>query len=226
MSTSHSPTVELAFELIRRSSVTPDDGGCQAIVAERLARLGFTIEHMPFGEEKNLWARRGSSLSLFVFAGHTDVVPTGPLHLWHSPPFAPEIRDGLLYGRGAADMKGSIAAMVTAAERFIAAHPQHAGAIAFLLTSDEEGPSINGTVKVMETLEARGEKIDWCLVGEPSSTREVGDVVKNGRRGSLNGRLRVHGEQGHVAFLLLVVFLFFRAIVVLVVLVGFVWVCV
>src|SRR3569623_929952 len=199
VNTPHSPTVELAFELIRRPSVTPDDGGCQELVAARRAPLGFTIEPMPFGEVKNLWARRGTARPLLTFAGHTDVVPPGPLDKWLSPPFAPEIRDGMLYGRGAADMKGSIAAMVTACERFIAAHPDHRGAIAFLLTSDEEGPSVDGTVKVGEVLEKRGEKIDWCVVGEPSSSTQVGDVVKNGRRGSLNGRLRVLGVQGHVA---------------------------
>lgn len=200
MNAPHSPTLELARELIRRPSVTPEDGGCQELIAARLARIGFEIEHMPFAEVKNLWARRGTARPLFVFAGHTDVVPPGPLDKWVSPPFEPELRDGLLYGRGAADMKGGIAAMVTACERFVATHPRHAGAIAFLLTSDEEGPSTNGTVKVMETLEGRGEKIDWCLVGEPSSARHVGDVVKNGRRGSLNGRLRVRGVQGHVAY--------------------------
>lgn len=200
MNTPHSPTIELAFELIRRPSVTPEDGGCQELIAARLAPLGFTIEPMPFGEVKNLWARRGTARPLLTFAGHTDVVPPGPLDKWQSPPFAPEIRDGMLYGRGAADMKGSIAAMVTACERFIAAHPDHRGAIAFLLTSDEEGPSVDGTVKVVEVLEKRGEKIDWCVVGEPSSSAQVGDVVKNGRRGSLNGRLRVLGVQGHVAY--------------------------
>lgn len=200
MNTDHSPTLALALDLIRRPSVTPEDGGCQEIIASRLAPLGFVIEHMPFGEVKNLWARRGATRPLLVFAGHTDVVPTGPLDQWQSPPFQPEIRDGMLYGRGAADMKGSIAAMVTACERFVATHPDHHGAIALLLTSDEEGPSVNGTVKVVEALEARGEKIDWCLVGEPSSTAQVGDVVKNGRRGSLNGRLTVHGVQGHVAY--------------------------
>lgn len=200
MNTDHSPTLALALDLIRRPSVTPEDGGCQELIAARLSPLGFVIEHMPFGEVKNLWARRGTTRPLLVFAGHTDVVPTGPLDQWQSPPFQPEIRDGMLYGRGAADMKGSIAAMVTACERFVATHPDHRGAIAFLLTSDEEGPSVNGTVKVVEALEARGEKIDWCLVGEPSSTAQVGDVVKNGRRGSLNGRLTVHGVQGHVAY--------------------------
>lgn len=195
-----SPTTELAIDLIRRPSVTPEDAGCQDLVAARLAKLGFAIEPMPFGEVANLWARRGAALPLLVFAGHTDVVPTGPLDKWRSPPFAPEIRDGYLYGRGAADMKGSIAAMVTACERFIARHPQHRGSIAFLLTSDEEGPAVNGTVKVIEKLQARGDKIDWCIVGEPTCIKQVGDVIKNGRRGSLNGRLLVHGTQGHVAY--------------------------
>ncbi len=195
-----SDTLELAKDLIARNSVTPEDVGCQNVVAERLAQLGFRIEPMPFGEVQNLWARRGNDAPLFAFAGHTDVVPTGPLDAWESPPFEPTIRDGMLYGRGAADMKGSVAAMVTACERFIAAHPDHAGSIAFLLTSDEEGPAVDGTVKVVEALERRGEKITWCLVGEPSSTKRVGDVIKNGRRGSLNGVLTVRGIQGHVAY--------------------------
>ena len=200
MSTDLSPTTQLALELIGRPSVTPDDGGCQELIAQRLTKLGFAIEPMPFGEVTNLWARRGAAAPLLVFAGHTDVVPTGPLDQWQSPPFAPEIRDGYLYGRGAADMKGSLAAMVTACEAVLAQHPQHRGSIAFLLTSDEEGPSVNGTVKVMEALSARGDHIDWCVVGEPTSTKQVGDVIKNGRRGSLNGRLTVHGTQGHVAY--------------------------
>ena len=195
-----SPTVELAMDLIRRPSVTPEDGGCQEAIAARLAKLGFALEPMPFGEVSNLWARRGKETPLLVFAGHTDVVPPGPLEQWQSPPFAPEIRDGYLYGRGAADMKGSLAAMVTACEEFVGQHPRHRGSIAFLLTSDEEGPSVDGTVKVVNTLQARGEKIDWCIVGEPTSNQQVGDVVKNGRRGSLNGRLLVHGVQGHVAY--------------------------
>lgn len=195
-----SPTVELAIELIRRPSVTPDDGGCQRLIGERLARIGFTLEPMPFGEVTNLWARRGTRAPLLAFAGHTDVVPPGPLDRWQSPPFSPTIRDGYLFGRGAADMKGSLAAMVTACEGFVAAHPDHKGSIAFLLTSDEEGPSVDGTVKVVGALEARGEKIDWCVVGEPTSLERVGDVIKNGRRGSLNGQLRVQGVQGHVAY--------------------------
>jgi len=200
VSTPYSPTTQLTLELIRRPSVTPEDGGCQELIAARLAKLGFTIEPMPYAEVTNLWARRGTAAPMLVFAGHTDVVPTGPLDQWQSPPFAPEIRDGYLYGRGAADMKGSLAAMVTACEAFVARHPQHRGSIAFLLTSDEEGPSVNGTVKVMEALSARGDHIDWCVVGEPTATKQVGDVVKNGRRGSLNGRLTVHGTQGHVAY--------------------------
>lgn len=195
-----SATLTLAEALIRRPSVTPDDHGCQQLMAERLRRIGFKIEAMPFGDVENLWARRGDHGPLFAFAGHTDVVPTGPKEQWNCDPFAAEIREGYLYGRGAADMKGSLAAMVTACERFVAAHADHRGSIAFLITSDEEGPSVNGTVKVIERLEQRGEKIDWCLVGEPTSTDAVGDVIKNGRRGSLNGRLLIRGQQGHVAY--------------------------
>ncbi len=195
-----SATLELAKALIARPSVTPDDHGCQALIAERLAAIGFEIEPMRFGEVDNLWARRGDDGPLFAFAGHTDVVPTGPVEDWRFDPFTPTIADGLLYGRGAADMKGSVAAMVVACEHFVAAHPGHSGSIAFLITSDEEGPATDGTVKVVETLEARGEKIDWCLVGEPSSSTRLGDVIKNGRRGSLNGDLRVIGKQGHVAY--------------------------
>lgn len=195
-----SATLELAKDLIKRPSVTPDDAGCQPLIAERLAPLGFEAEHLRFADVDNLWLRRGTSTPVFCFAGHTDVVPTGPLEKWESPPFSPEIRDGMLYGRGAADMKGSIAAFVVACENFVQAYPDHQGSIAFLITSDEEGPSINGTVKVVEWLEQRQEKIDWCLVGEPSSTCCVGDVVKNGRRGSLNGKLTVLGQQGHVAY--------------------------
>ena len=195
-----SPTLELAQSLIARASVTPEDAGCQPLLAERLEKLGFLVEHLRFGEVDNLWARRGSTAPLFAFAGHTDVVPPGPLEAWDSDPFTPTVRNGELYGRGAADMKSGIAAMVTACERFVAAHPDHAGSIAFLITSDEEGPSVNGTVKVVQKLEARGEKIDWCLVGEPSSRLRAGDVIKNGRRGSLNGMLTIHGQQGHVAY--------------------------
>ncbi len=195
-----SETLKLARDLIARRSVTPDDAGCQQLMAERLSAIGFNVEDMPFEEVTNFWARRGNDGPLLVFAGHTDVVPTGPLDEWDSAPFEPSERDGYLYGRGAADMKGSLAAMVTACESFITAHPDHKGSIGFLITSDEEGPSINGTVKVVETLEARNEKMKWCLVGEPSSNRQLGDVVKNGRRGSLSGKLTVHGTQGHVAY--------------------------
>ena len=195
-----SATLELSRALIARPSVTPDDQGCQQLLAERLQALGFVIEHLRFGDVDNLWARHGSDAPLFVFAGHTDVVPPGPLDEWASAPFDPVIRDGYLYGRGAADMKSSIAAMVTACERFMVEHADHRGSIAFLITSDEEGPSVNGTVKVIETLQARNEQIDWCLVGEPSSKEQTGDIIKNGRRGSLNGILEIRGKQGHVAY--------------------------
>ncbi|MFZ0789007.1 MAG: succinyl-diaminopimelate desuccinylase [Chromatiaceae bacterium] len=195
-----SATLDLARELIRRPSVTPDDAGCQALMAERLAAVGFQVEPMPVGEVTNLWARRGSSGPLLCLAGHTDVVPPGPLEDWTSPPFEPTLRNGLLYGRGAADMKGSLAAMITAVEGFVAAHPDHRGSIALLLTSDEEGPSVDGTVRVVERLSARGERIDYALVGEPSSRERLGDTIKNGRRGSLNGFLTVYGKQGHVAY--------------------------
>jgi succinyl-diaminopimelate desuccinylase len=195
-----SDTLELAKNLIARASVTPEDAGCQEAMIHRLEPLGFQVERLRFEDVDNFWARRGSQGPVLAFAGHTDVVPTGPLDAWESDPFQPELRDGMLYGRGAADMKGSLAAMVTACERFVAAHPDHKGSIAFLITSDEEGPSINGTIKVVEHLEARGEKITWCLVGEPSSNHQVGDVIKNGRRGSLNGKLKIRGRQGHVAY--------------------------
>ncbi|ADJ27905.1 succinyl-diaminopimelate desuccinylase [Nitrosococcus watsonii] len=195
-----SATLALAKELIACTSITPHDAGCQTLLAQRLTALGFQGERMNFGEVDNIWLRRGQKPPLFVFAGHTDVVPPGPPDQWLTNPFTPEIRNGLLYGRGAADMKGSLAAMVTACERFINAHSEHAGSIAFLLTSDEEGPAIDGTVKVMETLQARGEKIDYCLVGEPTSQKQLGDMIKNGRRGSLGGRLIVRGIQGHVAY--------------------------
>lgn len=195
-----SPTVALARELIARPSVTPEDAGCQALLAGRLAALGFHCEPMRHGAVDNLWARRGGSEPLFVFAGHTDVVPPGPEAAWASPPFEPQEREGLLYGRGAADMKGSIAAMVTATEAFVRAHPGHRGAIGFLITSDEEGPAVDGTVRVVQALQARGEQISWCLVGEPSCRERLGDTVKNGRRGSLNGDLVIHGVQGHVAY--------------------------
>jgi succinyl-diaminopimelate desuccinylase len=197
-----SATFDLACDLISRPSVTPDDMGCQDVMIQRLEAIGFTIERLRFDDVDNFWARRGEidCSPVFAFAGHTDVVPTGPKDQWHSDPFKPEVRDGLLYGRGAADMKGSLAAMVTACERFVAEHSDHQGSIAFLITSDEEGPSINGTVKVVKHLEARGEKIDWCLVGEPTSTDKVGDIIKNGRRGSLGCQLTVHGVQGHIAY--------------------------
>jgi succinyl-diaminopimelate desuccinylase len=195
-----SATLQLASDLIARPSITPADAGCQALLIERLDAIGFECETMIFDDVTNLWARRGQATPLLAFAGHTDVVPTGPLEKWHSDPFTPEIRDGNLFGRGAADMKSSIAAMVTACERFVAQHAQHRGSIALLITSDEEGIAINGTVKVIETLEARGEKIDWALIGEPSSQLRVGDVVKNGRRGSIGAKLIIHGVQGHVAY--------------------------
>jgi len=195
-----SQAVELTKDLISRRSITPADEGCQSVLAERLARIGFLIEPLPFGDVANFWARRGTGRPLFCFAGHTDVVPTGPIEEWHSDPFTPEIRDGVLYGRGAADMKSGLAAMVTAAEEFVTAHPAHSGSIAFLITSDEEGPSVDGTRRVTELLQARGEQIDWCLMGEPSSEVSLGDTVKVGRRGSLSGRLTVHGVQGHVAY--------------------------
>ena len=192
--------LELTRDLIARPSVTPADAGCQALMAERLAAHGFRTETLQFGSVTNLWARRGGSGPLLCFAGHTDVVPTGPLEEWRSDPFNPVIRDGVLYGRGAADMKSGLAAMVTATEEFVTAHPDHRGAIAFLITSDEEGPSVDGTKRVVEALKARGETIDWCIVGEPSSDKAVGDTIKIGRRGSLSGRLTVHGVQGHVAY--------------------------
>lgn len=192
--------LELAKELISRASVTPLDEGCQALMAERLAKLGFANESMVFEDTTNLWSRRGTEGPVFCFAGHTDVVPPGDLANWHTPPFEPVVIDDYLHGRGAADMKGSLAAMVVATERFVTAHPNHQGSIAFLITSDEEGPFINGTTRVIDTLEARNEKITWALVGEPSSTLKLGDVVKNGRRGSLTGNLVVKGIQGHVAY--------------------------
>ncbi|SMY14837.1 succinyl-diaminopimelate desuccinylase [Photobacterium aquimaris] len=197
---SDSPVIALAKDLISRPSVTPEDAGCQALMIERLQALGFTIETMVFEDTTNLWARRGNQAPLFVFAGHTDVVPSGPADQWHTPPFEPTIVDGYLHGRGAADMKGSLACMVVAIERFIAQNPHHNGSIALLITSDEEGPFINGTTRVIDTLEARNEKIDMCIVGEPSSTDTIGDIVKNGRRGSITGDLIVKGIQGHVAY--------------------------
>jgi succinyl-diaminopimelate desuccinylase len=194
------PTLELAQQLISRSSVTPADGGCQPLIAARLARLGFRVEHLRFGDVDNLWARRGDGAPVVCFAGHTDVVPPGPLDRWQSPPFEPTIRDGLLYGRGAADMKTSLAAFVTAIEAYLAATPEPAGSIALLITSDEEGTAVDGTVKVVETLRARGETLDFCIVGEPTSVTRLGDTIKNGRRGSLSGVLTVRGVQGHIAY--------------------------
>ncbi len=195
-----SQTVELTQDLIARRSVTPADEGCQALMGRRLAAAGFTVEPLPYGNVENLWARRGHGGPVFCFAGHTDVVPTGPLEEWTSDPFTPTVRDGLLYGRGAADMKSGLAAMVTAAEDFVRAHPDHRGSLTFLITSDEEGPSVDGTKRVVQTLKERGERIDWCLVGEPSSESLLGDTIKVGRRGSLSGRLTVHGIQGHIAY--------------------------
>ncbi|KPD24853.1 succinyl-diaminopimelate desuccinylase [Idiomarina zobellii] len=195
-----SETLALAKELISRPSVTPEDEGCQQVIGERLAALGFELETMVFEDTTNLWARRGQGRKVFCFAGHTDVVPPGDVNDWQFPPFEPTIHDGYLYGRGAADMKGSLAAMVTATEAFIEKHPNVDADIAFLITSDEEGPFINGTKRVIETLQARNEPIEWCIVGEPSSTDKLGDVVKNGRRGSLTGDLTVQGIQGHVAY--------------------------
>jgi len=195
-----SETLELAKNLVSRASVTPEDAGCQKLMRERLEAIGFRIENLAFGDVSNFWARRGDRRPLLVFAGHTDVVPTGPLEQWHSDPFTPDIRDGMLYGRGAADMKGSLAAMITACEAFVAARPNHRGSIGFLITSDEEGPAVDGTLKVIDHLVKKGEHIDLCLVGEPSSSQRAGDVIKNGRRGSLNGNLLVRGKQGHVAY--------------------------
>ena len=193
-------TISLAQALIERPSVTPEDFGCQQLMAERLAKLGFNNESMVFEDTTNLWSRKGISGPVFCFAGHTDVVPAGNLESWNTPPFEPVIADGMLYGRGAADMKGSLAAMIVATERFVSDYPNHKGSIAFLVTSDEEGPFINGTTRVIDTLEARNEKITYCIVGEPSSTNRLGDVVKNGRRGSISGELHIHGKQGHVAY--------------------------
>ncbi|MEM0955731.1 MAG: succinyl-diaminopimelate desuccinylase [Pseudomonadota bacterium] len=194
------PALSLCCDLIRQPSVTPEDASCQSMIGERLEAIGFTCTSLRFGEVDNLWAVRGDSGPLFVFAGHTDVVPTGPEGQWRSPPFEPTLVDGMLTGRGAADMKASLAAMVVACEKFVAANPEHPGRIAFLLTSDEEGPAIDGTVKVVEWLKSQGETIRWCLVGEPSSELKLGDIIKNGRRGSLNARLSVRGVQGHIAY--------------------------
>ena len=193
-------TLELAQQLIATRSITPRDGGCLDLIGARLSSAGFTLERMDAGCVANLWARRGTTAPLFCFAGHTDVVPTGPLEHWHSDPFQPVIRDGLLYGRGAADMKSSLAAFVTATERFVTRTPHHAGSIAFLLTSDEEGDAVCGSALVVEALKARGERIDYCVVGEPTSVSQLGDMIKNGRRGSLSGTLTVRGIQGHIAY--------------------------
>ena len=199
-STAQADSLALTCDLIRRPSVSPDDQGCLRVIGERLEALGFQVEQMPFGPVENLWAKRGQGAPLLCFAGHTDVVPTGPREEWQTDPFEPVVKDGMLYGRGAADMKSGLAAMITATERFVAQHPNHEGTIAFLLTSDEEGPSVDGTRRVMDVLNARGEKIDWCIVGEPTSNDALGDMVKIGRRGSLSGKLTVHGVQGHVAY--------------------------
>ena len=195
-----SATLELTRTLIALDSITPRDEGCQELMIARLEDLGFTIERMPFGDVSNFWAHRGHGAPLLCFAGHTDVVPTGPVDQWDSHPFQPVIRNGHLFGRGAADMKASLAAFITASERFIAANPQHKGTLAFLITSDEEGIATDGTVRVVDALEARGDVIDYCIVGEPTSSQQFGDTIKNGRRGSLSGTLRVKGVQGHIAY--------------------------
>ncbi|BDX06290.1 succinyl-diaminopimelate desuccinylase [Planctobacterium marinum] len=195
-----SNVIDLTKDLINRRSVTPEDAGCQEMMAQKLSKLGFNIEQLVFEDTTNMWARRGSEGPLFCFAGHTDVVPSGPEANWQHPPFNATEDGEYLFGRGAADMKGSLAAMLVATERFVKKHPEHTGCIAFLITSDEEGPFINGTTRVVDTLETRNEKITWCLVGEPSSTEHVGDIVKNGRRGSLTGDLIIKGIQGHVAY--------------------------
>ena len=194
------PVIELTKDLISRKSVTPEDAGCQDLISSRLGALGFNNETMVFEDTTNLWSRKGTQDPVFCFAGHTDVVPAGNLDLWDTPPYEPTIIDGMLYGRGAADMKGSLAAMIIATERFVADYPNHKGSITYLITSDEEGPFINGTTRVIDTLEARDEKITYCIVGEPSSTDLVGDIIKNGRRGSISGELTIHGKQGHVAY--------------------------
>jgi len=195
-----SSTLDFARNLIRQPSLTPDDAGCQDLIAEALQPAGFKAEFLTYGEVRNVWLRRGQVDPLLVFAGHTDVVPTGPIEQWHYPPFSATVQDGILHGRGAADMKGSLAAMVTACQQFVVDHPNHRGSIALLITSDEEGPANNGTVKVVEKLCDREEIIDWCVVGEPTSREQTGDVIKNGRRGSLGGKLTIQGVQGHVAY--------------------------
>jgi succinyl-diaminopimelate desuccinylase len=196
----NTPTLDLAIDLLTRRSNTPEDAGCQELMISRLEPLGFKIERMRFDDVDNFYARRGTAGPLLVFAGHTDVVPTGPLEKWHTPPFEPTIKDGMLYARGAADMKTSLAAFVTSIEEFVAEHPNHLGSIGLLITSDEEAAAINGTVKVVEVLKARGELIDYCIVGEPTSNKVVGDMIKNGRRGSLSGKLVIKGVQGHIAY--------------------------
>jgi len=195
-----SATVDLTLDLLSRNSVTPADQGCQEVMTRRLADAGFQVESLRYGNVDNFWATRGKNGPVLCFAGHTDVVPTGPLEEWLSDPFKPAVREGQLYGRGAADMKSALAAMVTATEQFVRETPNHRGTIAYLITSDEEGPSVDGTKKVVETLRERGQKIDWCIVGEPSSESQLGDTIKIGRRGSLSGRLTVHGVQGHIAY--------------------------
>tara|TARA_B110000503_G_scaffold115684_1_gene174176 strand:- start:50 stop:1204 length:1155 start_codon:yes stop_codon:yes gene_type:complete len=195
-----SATIALAQDLMGRASVTPEDKGCQELMIARLEAIGFKVERMRFGAVDNFWARRGTQKPVLAFAGHTDVVPTGPVEEWHTPPFEPTLKDGYLYGRGAADMKGSLASWVVALEQFVALHPNHHGSLALLITSDEEGPFIDGTTRVIDALEARNEKIDWCIVGEPSSTNTLGDVIKNGRRGSLTAAITAKGIQGHVAY--------------------------
>ena len=195
-----SATIALAQDLMGRASVTPEDKGCQELMIARLEAIGFKVERMRFGAVDNFWARRGTEKPVLAFAGHTDVVPTGPIEEWHTPPFEPTLKDGFLYGRGAADMKGSLASWVVALEQFVALHPNHHGSLALLITSDEEGPFIDGTTRVIDALEARHEKIDWCIVGEPSSTQTLGDVIKNGRRGSLTAAITAKGIQGHVAY--------------------------
>lgn len=193
-------TLELCCELIRRPSVTPEDAGCQALMIEKLRALNFSCTELPFGDVSNFWAERGDQGPLLVFAGHTDVVPTGPVSQWNTPPFEPSLQDGILFGRGSADMKGSLAAMLIACADFVAKHPDHPGRIGFLITSDEEGPAVDGTVRVLNYLKERGQSIDWCVIGEPSSSATLGDVIKNGRRGSLGAVLKVRGVQGHIAY--------------------------
>lgn len=195
-----SKTLELAIDLLKRQSNTPEDAGCQELMISRLLPIGFKVERMRFGNVDNFYARRGTAAPLIVFAGHTDVVPTGPLDKWHTPPFEPTIKDGMLYARGAADMKTSLAAFITSIEEFVAENPNHTGSIGLLITSDEEGVAVDGTVKVVEALKARGEHFDYCIVGEPTSNKQVGDMIKNGRRGSLSGKLTVKGVQGHIAY--------------------------